>query len=145
MSTINAINSNNQQFVGEKIPEILPQIKENVTKASASDDNKRKIKARKRTLENIAEMRVLTQEENTVPKGIPPPEKCKSEKRPNPSIRFNYSLGHFPHIDKSRTVRCKNNECDKKTYVFCSICNVHLCFCLNENRNCFKDFHTIKK
>lgn len=65
----------------------------------------------------------------------------KTEKKPNADVRFDYSLGHFPKIDKVRTVRCKNSKCNKKTFVYCSVCNVHLCICVNENRNCFEDFH----
>lgn len=68
----------------------------------------------------------------------------KSEKRPHPSLRFD-KIDHFPRIDKSRLVRCKNESCDKKTYVICPKCNVHLCFNVVEERNCFTDFHVIEK
>lgn len=102
-------------------------------------------KSRKRTLKNTDEKTISTQKEDIIQLNIAPKKQRKSEKKPNPSIRFNYSLGHFPHIDKSKSVRCKNEDCDKKTFVSCSICQVHLCICLHDNRNCFTDFHTIKK
>lgn len=144
MKKTDASNSNNDQNVGGKV---LPQTKADVTKVNLTDNNSRNIKqrGRKRVLENIAVKGVLTQEENTVQKDVAPKKQRKSEKRPDSSTRFDYSLGHFPHIDKSRAVRCKNNKCDKKTFVYCPICEVHLCCCIIENRNCFTDFHTDKK
>lgn len=69
----------------------------------------------------------------------------KSEKLPVPSVRFD-NMNHLPKIDKTRQVRCKNESCkNKKTYIFCSKCQVHLCICVVENRNCFEEFHTINK
>lgn len=85
--------------------------------------------------------RQLMSKSDRLRKEEPPKKQQKSEKKPNTSVRFDYSLGHFPSIDKSKQVRCKNAKCDKKTFVFCSICNVHLCLCVQENRNCFADFH----
>lgn len=64
----------------------------------------------------------------------------KTEKRPL-NGRFDL-LAHFAKIDKSRHVRCKNENCQKKTFTFCIKCKVHLC--LLEERNCFLDFHTIR-
>lgn len=66
----------------------------------------------------------------------------KTEKRPPKEVRYDL-YAHFPQIDKSRSVRCKNEDCGNKTSVFCIKCNVHLCFM--EERNCFMDFHLIKK
>lgn len=86
-----------------------------------------------------SQKRVLVSKENVVPN-----KRSKTEKMPNPSVRFN-DVRHPPKIDKSKLVRCKNEGCNKKTYVFCSKCNVHLCICIADNRNCFDDFHTIKK
>lgn len=149
MKTSGVGNSNIEQSVGNKDPEIPPQTREDVTKVSLMENNNRDIKLgknRKRTLENIDEQEVLSQKENTV-QNIAQKKQRKSEKKPDSSIRFDYSLGHFPLIDKSRAVRCKNDncknkKCDKKTFVSCSICDVHLCCCIIENRNCFTDFHT---
>lgn len=42
-----------------------------------------------------------------------PKKRQRSEKRPLPSTRFDQT-GHFPCIDKRRSQRCKNEECDKK-------------------------------
>lgn len=75
----------------------------------------------------------------------PPKKRYKSEKMPPISVRFDHSNTHFPEIDKSRgVVRCKNG-CNKKTYVICSTCKVHLCICIEDDRNCFKDFHMLPK
>lgn len=69
--------------------------------------------------------------------------KPKSEARPEPSLRFDRH-DHLPLIDKSRLVRCKLEKCNgKKTYVFCPKCDVHLCFNVALDRNCFKEFHEI--
>lgn len=59
------------------------------------------------------------------------------ETRPNLTIRFDKQC-HFP-ILTSKEVRCKNEECNKKTCVICVKCKVHLC--LVDNRNCFFKFH----
>lgn len=72
---------------------------------------------------------------------IPMKKKYKTtEKKPADSVRYD-ELRHYPEIDKSRIVRCKYEGCNKKTYIFCSKCNVHLCLCTIENRNCFTKFH----
>lgn len=68
-------------------------------------------------------------------------EKNKMEKMPD-SRRFDQT-GHFPVIDKSRQVRCKNEKCDKKSYILCIKCNVHLCLNTHDSRNCFTEFHSI--
>lgn len=54
------------------------------------------------------------------------------------SVRYDL-FGHFPDIDRSKRMRCKNDGCQLKTSVFCIKCNVYLCFV--EGRNCFKHFH----
>lgn len=71
-----------------------------------------------------------------------PIEQHKIEKIPDASLRFD-QIGHFFKIDKSRLVRCKHEKCDKKSYIYCVKCNVHLCLNIQENRNCFTDFHII--
>lgn len=130
-------NLNNDQFIEEKIPEVLQQPKEKVNVVNATDNNYRNIKPSGR--------KSKLQEEDTSRNTKAPKKSRMSEKQPDPSTRFDYSLGHFPLIDRSRRVRCKNKECDQKSYIFCSVCEVHLCICLNENRNCFTEYHTIKK
>ncbi|XP_064214102.1 uncharacterized protein LOC135266773 [Tribolium castaneum] len=47
---------------------------------------------------------------------------------------------HFPAIASIKnSVRCKNQDCKKKTKFFCEACNFFLC--ITSERNCFKDFH----
>lgn len=70
-------------------------------------------------------------------------EQHKTEKMPELSIRFDQT-GHSFNIDKSRQVRCKLEKCGKKSYIFCTKCKVHLCLNIQENRNCFADFHSLK-
>lgn len=72
------------------------------------------------------------------------PKKQRSEKRPSFSVRFD-QIKHFPTIDKTKLTRCKNENCDKKSYIICSKCQVHLCINVTEGRNCFTEFHTIEK
>lgn len=59
------------------------------------------------------------------------------EVRANHSIRFD-EHNHFPIITDTQA-RCKN--CNKKTYICCQKCKVHLC--LVSNRNCFPNFHIL--
>lgn len=115
------------------------QLQENVIKVkttgSTQDNPKSKQICSKRPQGDI-------DQENVVPKK----RYKKSERMPPRSIRFDLSLEHFPRIDKSRLVRCKNEGCEnKKSYLYCQICNVHLCICIVEERNCFTDFHMIEK
>lgn len=70
-------------------------------------------------------------------------EQPKTEKLPELSLRFDQT-GHFFNIDKSRQVRCKLEKCDKKSYIFCVKCKVQFCLNIQENRNCFSDFHNLK-
>lgn len=123
-----------------KIVEHPPSTKENVVSNSACVINHNtNQKDRKRKL-NVASANV-----DTVRMAVAPKKQRHSEKRPKASIRFDYSLGHFPQIDKTRNVRCKDEECDKKTFVLCPICDVHLCLNVIENRNCFSKFHSKNK
>lgn len=142
IKTNEASDSIEDQLSEEKTTEPLPTEDISTKIDAVTDDNHRNIKQnnRKRKIKNVSE------EEHTVQEKVVPKKQRKSEKRPDPSIRFDYSLGHFPRIDKDRTVRCKHkqNGCKQKTFIFCSVCKVHLCLCVVENRNCFTDFH-IKK
>lgn len=81
----------------------------------------------------------------TLKENMPPQKRQKpSEKRPNSSIRFNRALNHMPLIDKKTIGRCKNDDgCGKKTFIMCSVCKIHLCICVKNDRNCFFDYHTI--
>ena len=56
---------------------------------------------------------------------------------PIPSVRYD-STSHWPEIDGNRS-RCR--RCDMTCTVKCSKCGVQLC--LNKDRNCFKDYHTL--
>lgn len=108
-----------------------------------------KQKGRKRTLQNkvVGKETVQTKDESD-DENMLLKKRRKTEKRQIPSIRFNPSLGHLPSIDKSGLVRCKYEGCPKKdfkSYVLCSTCGVHLCFCVESNRNCFAEYHSIPK
>ncbi|CAF1402754.1 unnamed protein product [Rotaria sordida] len=67
-------------------------------------------------------------------------QKRKRETASNISsmVRFD-GLEHWPQYQQSLRLRCKNKGCSMKTNVYCSKCQVHLCFCTT--RNCFKDYH----
>lgn len=147
VKTSDANNLNNDQQVEENISELSPQTKEVETKVNATGISYRNIKQKgpKRTSEKVTAKRGLNLKREAVRKDIVPKKQRKSEKRPDSSIRYNYSLGHLPHIDKSRYVRCKNEWCEQKTCVSCGVCDVHLCFSIIDNRNCFTDFHIEKK
>lgn len=142
METTDANNSCKDHLIEENTPELQLQSKDDVIKMNIIADSTNrnfKQKGRKRKHESISG------KVDTVQKDVPKKKQHESEKKPSASIRFDYSLGHFLLIDKSRKVRCKNSECNGKTFVSCSICKVHLCVCVNENRNCFTDFHIEKK
>lgn len=65
----------------------------------------------------------------------------KTEKKPLNEIRYD-TVNHLPDVDNSKNgSRCKNENCEFKTHVFCTKCQVHLC--LIKGRNCFKKFHTL--
>lgn len=120
-----------------RIGQIPEEASQQILSHSNSDSHKerKKINKPKRTKQQS-----LDDTENT-----PPKKRYKSEKMPPISVRFDHSNTHFPEIDKSRgVVRCKNG-CNKKTYVICSTCKVHLCICIEDDRNCFKDFHMLPK
>lgn len=132
------------------VEKCLLQSQETVSNNCTHDNTAQSIKqkGRKRKQQNMME------KEETVPlddkareENMTSKKQRKSEKRPIPSIRFNPSLGHLPSIDKSSLKRCKYEGCPNinfKSYVFCTTCRVHLCFCIQSGRNCFADFHTIK-
>lgn len=68
-----------------------------------------------------------------------PKKKKKTASIVNDSVRLD-QIGHFPmHEDRQR---CKNGDCVGRSQVVCEKCEVHLC--LNNNRNCFKEFHSKK-
>lgn len=72
----------------------------------------------------------------------PVKKRNKTEKRPPNKVRYD-TINHFPKIDKSHAVRCKNEDCNFKTFMLCMKCKVHLC--LVDERNCFTQFHFIDK
>lgn len=70
-----------------------------------------------------------------------PSKKRKRENRPDFSIRFD-GKGHLPAKENwDNATRCKLESCKKKSHVYCTKCNVHLC--LEAERNCFLKFHQI--
>jgi hypothetical protein len=65
--------------------------------------------------------------------------KKRSENRP-PTAFCHDDVGHTPSSDgKSFASRCKNNNCQSRTRIFCKKCDVHLC--LSNSKNCFEEFH----
>lgn len=66
-----------------------------------------------------------------------PTERKPTERRPNPRVRFDQHE-HFPEISEAAT-KCKKENCKKKTFIYCTKCENHLCFV--EDRNCFTNFH----
>lgn len=62
-----------------------------------------------------------------------------TEKKVKPSIRFDQN-NHFP-VFSNKISRCKNEDCKKKTCIYCSKCKVSLC--IVKNRNCFFKFHFV--
>lgn len=68
--------------------------------------------------------------------------RSKKENRPKNSMRYD-GKNHLPRFDSNEyATRCKNDDCDLKTNVFCTKCNVHLCF--TRSRNCFESFHVLE-
>lgn len=90
-------------------------------------------------------------------KGRPPassneeePEKTETVKRknvdscvPGDAVRLD-GFHHFPIFDDRKyATKCKNKLCtNRRTHIYCSKCEVHLC--LDKTSNCFKQFHTKK-
>lgn len=147
---VNEINPKTlQEFLPQKSQEDFTNgkataaLKENVIRSIKREKNQRILPP---TQESLSGKRLKEKclkstkrpQENAVPQ-----KRFKTEKKPNISDRFNKTLEHLPRIDKSRLVRCKNEGCNKKSYVCCSSCNVHLCLCVIENRNCFANYHTL--
>lgn len=134
----------NEQLIKEKTAEYLPESRE-VLSESNSTQNINQTNRKRRNLQKTSKENHTKHGNSAYDDDVDSKKRRKTEKRPLPSIRFNLSLGHLPEMDKNVKVRCKNEECDKKTYVFCPICDVHLCFCINDERNCFSSFHKLKK
>lgn len=133
-----ASNSNGGELIKEQTVDFPPASEESVI----IDDNIRNNRPRNRKRESG---KISGKENMAVQNDVASKKQHTSEKKPNELIRYDHSLGHFPQIDKSRIVRCKYEECDKKTYVWCRVCKVHICLSVIENRNCFTDFHTKNK
>lgn len=73
----------------------------------------------------------------------------KKEKLPKPSLRFD-KFDHLPYFDdptkNKKGYKCKREGCGLSTSVYCSKCQVHLCFVPGKKgRNCFSDFHSVEK
>lgn len=66
------------------------------------------------------------------------PCKARVQDVPLNSVRSD-RIDHFPLHNKRRQL-CQN-DCMFRSYIKCEKCNVFLC--LNEKRNCFKDFHVV--
>lgn len=67
--------------------------------------------------------------------------RSKKENRPKNSTRYD-GRTHLPRFDSyDYASRCKNDDCNFKTNVMCTKCNVHLCF--TRSRNCFENFHLL--
>lgn len=76
---------------------------------------------------------------STIPTDEPPPKKRNIEKRPSVDVRFD-CMSHLPIVTNNKNEsRCKMENCDKKTFMMCEKCEVHLC--ITKERNCFEKFH----
>lgn len=68
--------------------------------------------------------------------------RSKKENKPKNSTRYD-GRNHLPRFDSyDYASRCKNEDCNFKTNVICTKCNVHLCF--TRSRNCFESFHVLE-
>lgn len=68
--------------------------------------------------------------------------RSKKEKRPKNTARYD-GRNHLPRFDShDYATRCKNDDCNFKTNVICTKCDVHLCF--TRSRNCFESFHVLE-
>lgn len=121
--------------IKEKSPETLSKESKSVYDDPATQINTPEIRSTKPTKPL---KRAISVKEDVTPKIR------KSEKKPRFPERYD-QIAHFPLIKKTNQVRCKNNGCKERTFVYCSKCNVHLCFNIVKDRNCFTDFHTIKE
>lgn len=77
-----------------------------------------------------------------VPVSLEPPahrSKRQTKTRPSEEIRYD-QLGHWPEIVVDNK-RCKLENCQFKSRHYCLKCKVNLC--LNNQRNCFKQFHVL--
>ena len=70
-----------------------------------------------------------------------PPTKKIREQASGVSHRVRYdSSDHWPmFVSALNNTRCKNENCNGKTYWKCSKCDIHLC--LNSSKNCFTQYH----
>lgn len=67
--------------------------------------------------------------------------KRSNEKRPSNELRYD-QRGHLPKFDQQKNAtRCKKENCESRTHVYCVKCNVHLC--IAKNKHCFNDFHVL--
>lgn len=58
---------------------------------------------------------------------------------PLQDVRYD-KKNHLPEFqDRKNNMRCKNPECNAKTFVVCSKCQVPLC--VARGKNCFLQFH----
>lgn len=70
---------------------------------------------------------------------LPKHKKRKVTIVPIPSIdRRQQKAAHLPEYG-SKQNRCRKDDCNKKTTVYCKKCQIYLCF--TPNRNCFTNFH----
>ena len=88
----------------------------------------------KSEVENINPNKNQTLQHQNTSEGAIEPATKKNKLNIEDSVRYDLSLGHFGEIDRNKRVRCKNEGCQLKTSVFCTICKLFLCF--QEGRNC---------
>nr|XP_053647228.1 piggyBac transposable element-derived protein 2-like isoform X4 [Cherax quadricarinatus] len=61
--------------------------------------------------------------------------------RPDDSVRFDITLGHWPVLGKVRTCKyCSNKNNYTTSSFYCSVCKVNLC--IKKDKNCFIHFHS---
>lgn len=79
---------------------------------------------------------------NRSPPDVILPMSMRGHKTPGPAttVRFNKTLSHIPVYQKRLTCKlCSRQGHIIRTNFVCQVCKVHLC--LNEKRNCFKQYH----
>lgn len=139
-----------QEFSPQKLQEnftdgkVTAALKENVIRSIKREQKQKILPASQESLNGKKSKEKYLKKTKRPQENAVPQKRFKTEKKPNISDRFNKTLEHLPQIDKSRLVRCKNEGCNKKSYVWCSSCSIHLCLCVIEDRNCFADYHTLK-
>lgn len=158
-NTTDRIEGNVSKFVAKTTDELMRSNSTAAQDANTTDDksiNASKSKYSQKTLEDLEEVKATVTQQITSSRksrsikrplgesqeNVTPKRKYNAtEKKPVHSVRYD-GIEHFPRINKDRMVRCKYEGCNKKSYFYCSKCNVHLCLCVIENRNCFEPFHT---